>query len=497
MLGRPLTIAELNLPVLGILPASVSFPVRWHGAVDPGHRTPAVALRGRADDRRFRLLARVKPGATPEQVSEDTARRPCAGSLRRLPIGTSSSPVPVETIQDHLYGGVRPLLAAFFAGAAPGTRRRRRERRDAAARTRGDARKRDCGAARTRSRPGPDSRRTLHRGSAVVVRGLCLRRRPSLLAQPGDEGQPDGHTPETRCSRRSIGRCSVSRSSSGLLVALGCTIGPGLHALRTNVAPLLRSFGAPGLRLRRRMTASLVVAQIALSTVLLVSGALLVRSVVHLLAVDLGVTTGNAVTMKVMLSDTMQLVQDRAAFVESFLDQVRALPGCSASRDRRRASTQSRGRPDDDSRRGRCARRDGPHAPHPGFARIPRRAWCTRRLRTSAGGTGPDERSTGSRDQPIGGARAVCRSSAGRSGFGGDNPWERKHAPARRSASSRMFTTTGSTPSRAAQSIFRGIGCRSASCRSWFGRPVRRCNPSRRSAGFCSGWIPPSLWRTW
>ena len=112
----------------------------------------------------------------------------------------------------------------------------------------------------------------------------------------------------------------------GLLVALGCTIGPGLHALRTNVAPLLRSFGAPGLRLRRRMTAGLVVAQIALSTVLLVSGALLVRSVVHLLAVDLGVTTGNAVTMKVMLSDTMQLVQDRAAFVESFLDQVRALP---------------------------------------------------------------------------------------------------------------------------------------------------------------------------
>ena len=123
----------------------------------------------------------------------------------------------------------------------------------------------------------------------------------------------------------------------GLLVALGCTIGPGLYAMRTNVAPLLRSSGAPGLRLRRRMTASLVVAQIALSTVLLVCGALLVGSVMHLLAVDLGVGTGNGVAMRVMLADTMQLVKDRArscsrswiAFARSQASSMRAsASGC-------------------------------------------------------------------------------------------------------------------------------------------------------------------------
>ena len=73
-LGRPLNVADLNLPVLGILPPSASFPSDgtdlWIPAVD----APAVALKGLADDRRFQLVARVSPGATLEQVSEDTGR---------------------------------------------------------------------------------------------------------------------------------------------------------------------------------------------------------------------------------------------------------------------------------------------------------------------------------------------------------------------------------------------------------------------------------------
>ena len=115
MLGRPLTIAGLSLPVLGIMPASVSFPSDGTELWIPASAAPAVALRGRADNRRFRLLARVKPGATPQQVSEDArrVRRELASPSNR----DEQRPVPVETIQEHMYGGVRPLLAAFLAGA--------------------------------------------------------------------------------------------------------------------------------------------------------------------------------------------------------------------------------------------------------------------------------------------------------------------------------------------------------------------------------------------
>ena len=323
MLGRPLTIAGLSLPVLGIMPASVSFPSDGTELWIPASAAPAVALRGRADDRRFRLLARVKPGATPQQVSEDArrVRRELASPSNR----DEQRPVPVETIQEHLYGGVRPLLAAFVAGAglvlvvaAANVATLLLGR--AATREREIAVRLALGAGRGRILAG------------LFIEGLLLSFAGSALGVGFAAGATQVMKANLTSTLPRLDAVAVDwpvlglALVLGLLVALGCTIGPGLHALRTNVAPLLRSFGAPGLRLRRRMTAGLVVAQIALSTVLLVSGALLVRSVVHLLAVDLGVTTGNAVTMKVMLSDTMQLVQDRAAFVESFLDQVRALP---------------------------------------------------------------------------------------------------------------------------------------------------------------------------
>ena len=123
----------------------------------------------------------------------------------------------------------------------------------------------------------------------------------------------------------------------------------------------------------------------------------------------------------------------------------------------------------------------------PGY---PRRAWA----RVVAGRLLEAQDLTSDRpvvvDQPIGGARTVRRSSAGRSGLGGDNSWERQ-ACARASigvVEDVHYDGLDAAAGGASLSV-RGIGCRSASCRSWFGRPVRRCNPSRRSAGSCSGWI--------
>jgi predicted permease len=328
LLGRQLTIAGLSLPVLGIMPASVSFPSDGTELWIPAAAAPAVALRGRADDRRFRLLARMKPGVTLQQVSDDATR--VRSELTSPSSRDEQHRVQVETIQEHLYGGVRPLLAAFLAGAGlvlvvasanVATLLLGR----AATREREMAVRLALGAGRGRILAGLFAEglllalagSTIGVGFAVGATQLMKARLTSTLPRL-DAVAVDWPV---------LGLALVV----GLLVALGCTIGPGLYALRTNVAPLLRSFGAPGLRLRRRMTAGLVVAQIALSTVLLVSGALLVRSVMHLLSVDLGVETGSAVTMRVMLADTMQLVQDRGPFVQSVLDQIRGLPGVRAA----------------------------------------------------------------------------------------------------------------------------------------------------------------------
>jgi putative ABC transport system permease protein len=324
LLGRQLTIAGFSLPVIGIVPSSVSFPADGTELWIPASAAPAVALRGQADDRRFRLVARLKHGTTLQHVSEDAVR--VRNELASASSRGDTRRIPVVTIRDHLYGDVRPLLLVFLAGAgvvlivaSANVATLLLER--AATRDREIAVRVALGAGHARIL------------ASLFMEALVLAITGSALGA----GLAFGATQLVRANLTS----TLPRLDAvavdwpvlglallvGLLVALGCTIGPGLCALRTNVTPLLRSFGAPGARLRRRTTAGLVVAQIALSTILLVCGGLLVRSVARLLSVDLGVETGSAVTMRVMLSDTMQLVKHRAPLVQSLLDEIRALPG--------------------------------------------------------------------------------------------------------------------------------------------------------------------------
>lgn len=116
--------------------------------------------------------------------------------------------------------------------------------------------------------------------------------------------------------------------TTALLVAMLCTLAPGFHALRRGLSPVIRQGGPVYAHPARRLTGGLVVAQIALSIVVLIAGALLGRTVTHLLAVDAGVTPAHVLTMKLMLGErTLLQPGDRRAFVERLLDEVRALPG--------------------------------------------------------------------------------------------------------------------------------------------------------------------------
>jgi putative ABC transport system permease protein len=112
------------------------------------------------------------------------------------------------------------------------------------------------------------------------------------------------------------------------VVALLCTIGPGLHVIRRGVSPIVRQTGATGLHAGRRMASSLAVAQIALSIVVLISAVLVGRSILRLLHVDVGVNASHAVTMKLMLADaTLLKPGERQAFVQQLLERVQGLPG--------------------------------------------------------------------------------------------------------------------------------------------------------------------------
>jgi putative ABC transport system permease protein len=116
-----------------------------------------------------------------------------------------------------------------------------------------------------------------------------------------------------------------------LIVALASSLlfgmAPASQALRTPLGDALRSSkGLTASRAGARMRSTLVVAQIALATVLLVSAGLLVRSLFNTLEADLGFGTREAVVV------SMEQPLDRPepeglAYYRSVVERVRAMPG--------------------------------------------------------------------------------------------------------------------------------------------------------------------------
>lgn len=125
-------------------------------------------------------------------------------------------------------------------------------------------------------------------------------------------------------------------------VAILCGVGAGLapslaedeqQVIRT-LQESSRSVGAShsSVRLRR----ALLSAEVALTVVLLVGAGLLLRSYQQLRAVNLGIPTGNILTMAISLpeaqyGDQFNRGAKKVAFFDQLLERVRALPGVSAA----------------------------------------------------------------------------------------------------------------------------------------------------------------------
>lgn len=120
--------------------------------------------------------------------------------------------------------------------------------------------------------------------------------------------------------------------SLGLALASGLVFGlaPALSAARLDLREALNeeSRGTASSQSGRRLRSALVVAEIALATVLLSGGGLLLRSFVRLQAVSPGFDRSGLVVADLPLSPTSYPGdQQRSRFVEALLARVAALPG--------------------------------------------------------------------------------------------------------------------------------------------------------------------------
>ncbi len=128
-----------------------------------------------------------------------------------------------------------------------------------------------------------------------------------------------------------------------LLFALGLSLSstvifglvPALHASRLDLSGTLKQGGAKATvsRTSSRLRSTLVVAEVALSVVLLAAAGLLLRSFQALQDVDLGFTTDRVLVAytEYAVTEDPATLRTRSQFYADVLDRLRAVPGVSAA----------------------------------------------------------------------------------------------------------------------------------------------------------------------
>jgi putative ABC transport system permease protein len=130
-----------------------------------------------------------------------------------------------------------------------------------------------------------------------------------------------------------VGEIAVDIRALGFALAL-CLVttvlfglAPALHAVRRDPNASIRYSGGLSPRgLRRRPLALLAVCEITLSFVLLVSGVLVVKSVLHLQKTKLGFDSNSVLTMNLLLPEGKYSGEKLKAFHRSLLQDVSGLP---------------------------------------------------------------------------------------------------------------------------------------------------------------------------
>ena len=318
IIGAPVSISDEPRAIAAVMPSDFAFP---HD--DTGLWLPApVSMSGSKtwSGGYAKIVARLKPGVTLAQVREDANRV-------RLELNPSSREmVSIDVLGESVIGGLRRVLTITLAGALLVLL-------IACANVatlfigRNVARQRELAARLALGATTPQLVRS------VLVETLLIAVIASIIGVALGAvmlqvlvGQAAASMPGLHRVRMAL-PVALAIAALTMVVSLICGVVPALHAARTRVSPFLRGVSSPGPQ-AWRVRGALVVAQIALSCVLLIGAGLLTRTVTALMREDHGFRPAGALAAKVVLSDTMLFDgPERAAFVPALLEQVRALPG--------------------------------------------------------------------------------------------------------------------------------------------------------------------------
>lgn len=328
--GRTATLNGVDYTVVGVLPAGFTGP-QPQAFDDPGLWRPVPLDPTSRGGHWLKGIARLKDGATPDQAQAELET--LAAVLERdHPATNTGRGFRLVPLRESIVAGVRPALAALMgavlfllliacANVAGLLLARTHERRREA-------------AVRTALGAGPWRMVRLVLTEALVL-ALLGGAAGVILALWGTDviislsGRSIPRSDEIGVDATALGFATLLSIAAGLLFGLV----PALRLARGDLSPALKE--GPGARVAaggRRLREALVVAQMALSLVLLIGAGLLGGSLDRLLRVPAGFRTEDVLTFEVDLPGSRYPDDARVlAFYDSLLDRLAAMPGARAA----------------------------------------------------------------------------------------------------------------------------------------------------------------------
>ena len=310
--------------VSAVMPPEFSFPAEDIAAWIPAAPLGRIRLAsGKEISRSFRVIGRLKDGVSIEQARDDAQRAFSELATTRKDGGTTQ----LRTLEDVLFGKVRPVLNALVAAAilvllvACGNVATLLVSR-AVARDRYLAVRLSLGASHWQLARG-----ALAESLLIAAAGSALGTALALASVRVFVRAATGLLP-----RLDAVAVDLPVLAATVLVAFGatliCGLAPAIYAIRSDFVPAFRGSRAGASRGARLTRRALIVAQIAISIVLLSGAGLIARTLFGLMADRAGADPDRALVAKLVLADTPRFdLASRLPAIREVLRTVRRLPG--------------------------------------------------------------------------------------------------------------------------------------------------------------------------
>lgn len=332
ILGKPITLDSKTYTIVGVAPAGFQYPDRTEVWLPPLRLAPEFSETMDVTTNRNRgylsALGLLKPGVSLQQAAGEMET--ITGRLRQqYPESNNTRFNRVVSLQDHLTGNSQTMLwllfgAVMFVLLIACANVANLLLASATGRSKEMAIRAALGASRVRV-----VRQLLTESTILALAGGALG---LLLAVAGVAAvtallpQDFPRVREIAMDWRVLGFTLGASMLTGLLFGLA----PALHLSKTDVQEAMKenSRGTVGSKSRTHLRHALIVAEVALSVVLLAGAGLLFRSFIHLQSVNAGFSPQQVLTAKLSPSGPkFKSDPEFTAFYNQVTEKVRAIPG--------------------------------------------------------------------------------------------------------------------------------------------------------------------------